>query len=61
MTANHKEIDFELNRRQERILELEKQIEQLKEEMKRARIFITSREKMHPDGIALYDELLKSK
>ena len=34
--------------------------EQLKEEMKHARKFITSREKMHPDGIALYDELLKS-
>ena len=27
--------------------------------MKHARIFITSREKMHPTGVELYDELLE--
>jgi hypothetical protein len=26
--------------------------------LKHARTFITSREKMHPDGVKLYDELL---
>ena len=38
---------------------METLIEEVYHTMKHAQIFIRSREKMHPTGIKLYDELLK--
>ena len=38
--------------------ELKKQVKELKVTMRHASIFIRSRQKMHPVGIELYDELL---
>lgn len=37
--------------------ELEAKIEKVRDTMKHARTFITSREKMHPTGVELYDKL----
>ena len=33
-------------------------IEEIYHTMRHARTFITSRERMHPDGVRLYDEML---
>jgi len=35
-------------------------IEEIYHTMRHARTFIASREKMHPDGVKLYDELLET-
>ena len=40
------------------IRDLEARIEELQQELRRCRVFITTREKMHPDGVALFDEAL---
>ena len=33
-------------------------LDEIKDTLKQARVFISSREKMHPTGILLYDQLL---
>ena len=37
-----------------------KQVEEIISTLKHARTFITSREKMNPTGVKLYDELIKN-
>lgn len=38
---------------------VENLLEEIIVTMRHARVFLTSREKMHPTGVALYDELLQ--
>ena len=57
--SDYDRLKLEYTRLHEDYRHLQSEVDELKLEIKRARIFITSREKMHPDGVALYDELLK--